>query len=233
MKTEQGILPNPESREQLIVDTIAPVDINRERGLRAILAMLKDDANRSHLEGVTRNTTIFDIRDYYSQPNRHGFVALHQAEGLVGVYDLHGPEIRRTRRGGQNVVLTLGLLNRMCVRTDLQQRGIGQQLTQHALNMAHNEYGWLNLLAGIVLDEPTTQRVQRARANENEDLRETLFRDILNDLKISDARVKLFITRNGFQYSGFNPNVTVGGEPREVLLISHPHPQLKIPQEYR
>ena len=223
---EQGLLPNPESRERLIVDSIVPVDTNRERGLRAILAMFKDDVNRSHLEGITRNTTIFDLRDYYGQAGRHGFVALHQGEGLVGVYDLSGPEVRRSRRGGQDVVLTLGLLNRMCVRTDLQARGIGDQLTKDALRRAHDEYGWLNVLAGIVLGEEITQAIQRTRGNPDEHRRETVFRDIFNGLKVSDARVKLFAVRNGFQYSGFNPNVTVGGQVREVLLISHPDPQL-------
>jgi len=212
---------NPESRENLIkVDRIEPVDVTRTRGLYTILRMFKE--NRDHLAGITNETTIFDIYNYYRELGRHGFVGLSNTGGLVGVYDLSGPEITRTRRGGQDVELTLGFLNRMCVRTDLQRRGVGQQLTEHALHKAHNEYGWSNLLAGIVLDETVTQRIQRARATEEEHIRDTIFRDTFNNLKETDARVKLFVVRNGFQYSGFHPNVTVGGQVREVLLISQP-----------
>lgn len=222
-----------ESREQSIaVDRIEPVDLNRIRGLQAILKMFKE--NRDHLEGITAETTIFDLNRYYSESQRHGFVGISDKEGLVGVYDLSGPKIRNTRRGGQDVVLTLGLLNRMCVRIDLQGRGIGGQLTKDAIRRTHEEYEWLNLLGGIVLDEQHTQRIQRARS-QDEPKRETIFRELFEQLKLKDgeggdARVRLFVVRNGFQYAGFHPNVTVGEQVREVLLISHPHPGLILPQ---
>lgn len=224
---------NPESRESPItVDRIEPIDINRIRGLQTILRMLKE--NRSHLEGVTDATTIFDLNRYYSESGRHGFVGIDEREGLVGVYDLSGrgvtQEVTRTRRGAQNVVLAVGFLNRMCVRTDLQARGIGDQLTKDAIRRAHgrgrDEYGWSNLLAGIVLEAADSQRVESARINlPDERMRETVYQDIFNELKEKDPRVKLFVVRNGFQYSGFGANVLVGIEPRNVLLISHHQPR--------
>ena len=221
---------SPDRGEGIGVIRIESVDVNRIRGLQTILRMLKD--NRGHIEGITDDTTVFDLNKYYSD-GRHGFVAKSDSEGLVGVFDLKGPDMP-TEVSSSGVRLSLGQLNRMCVRTDLQAKGIGSQLTKDAIRRAHEEYGWSNLIAGIVLDEQVTVIIQTVRLDE--DTREVVLRAIFERLKLSDgeggdARVRLFVVRNGFQYIGFGPNVTVNGKSREVLMISHPDPDLTLPQE--
>lgn len=226
MSTKSVEADGGEVGERLIrVDRILPIDVSKTQGLETILAMLKEGAKRGRFVGITDGTTSDDLRAYYTQEGRHGYVGLNQEFGLVGVYDLKGPEIKRDIvTGGKEVEFKIGELDRLCVRTDLQGkapgqgRSIGTQLVKDAMRRAHDDFGWRTLLAGIVLDEEPSDKIQQARHQGNSKPVED---EVYEKLRTTDARVRLFVGSQQFQFQGFSPNVDVRGKPREVLVVVH------------
>lgn len=210
--------------EYLKVEYIRPIDVSKEKGMAIILEMLKHPANREHLADINENTTVDDLKRYYMESGRYGYVGLSPTEGLVGVYDLTGPELNKGRISGvtPEVELTAGFVNKLCVRTDLQRRGVGTQLLQDAVRRSHNDFKWLILFAGIVLDEESSDRIEQAQLIEDK----TAEANVYTGLEEKDARVKLFIHRLGFVNRGSSPNVRVAGRPRHVLMVTHRDPWL-------
>lgn len=226
---------SPELGERVFVDRISQLDVHKKEGLEIILAMFKDPVNRVHIEGITDNTTADDLKAYYSQQGRHAFVGLSRQKGLVGVYDLSGPEIEIepnievSVKNTQDSKLSMGTLSRLCVRTDLQGKGAGTYLGADAVRRAHYELGWSNLLAGIILNEESSRIVQNARMQGDSSKEDELFERLkLKDEEGGDARVRLFVNGLGFKKSGFYPHVVVGSQHREVLLIAHILPELTM-----
>lgn len=167
-RLERGVVSSTEHRnpERIpIVPRIRPININNSNELSAVLKMFRDPVNRDHIANIREDMEVSDLvkhYDYnavYKPTGRRGYVAL-EGNRVVGVFDL-------TLQGeGINVeapvVLVGGMLNKLCVASDLQTQGIGKRLREESERIAFQELKWPNLLAAIVLDEKQTEESREA-----------------------------------------------------------------------
>lgn len=191
------------------------IDTNNLEGMLAVLELLTNPENSEFLEGISKRTTVFDLKEYYSEEGRHGRVAIYPGLGIVGVYDITAPSQRKRE---DSVSISGGIVNRFAIRLDLHGRGLGKKLLEDAENFAFQKLGLSNIRAGVVMNERDSEdwnETNQKPKNQKRRARRSIIQKVLR----TDPRGRLLIGRDWEDFYPTMPNVRVGGKPRQVLWL--------------
>ena len=111
----------PEDERRFRVGELQPIDPTNRQQLAAALQLMRYQRVREHLYGVPKNED--ELARYYSD-EVYGFLGINEMGEVVSTGALRPPgnPLRVTRTYDPN-------LERLCVRPDMERRGIGRQTT--------------------------------------------------------------------------------------------------------
>lgn len=146
-----------EKSEGLARIRIDNLDLSSARQLDETLAILKDPSNADHLADISPRTSLLDIVRYYGDPKRITRVSLSEEGEVLGIYDISGNppyyvnNLSPEERPG--VSISSAWLNRLCVKPDKRNKGLGSKLIEDAEKQALFEQGFPVLRGAIVLSK--------------------------------------------------------------------------------
>ncbi len=202
----------------LVAERFEHTDVNNLPQMQTILAMVKDPENMKHLAGISPSTSISDIIQHYKkEPKERDGRVLLDGDEVVGVFEICPMDFSRLAikpEEDPSWQIRSGILNRLCMRSDVQQKGRGTKAVAYAEDIAFTEYDYSTLIAAIILDPDQKKAYNKA-------LKDGTINEFVDDFKNNDARGKVFLRNRKWKFSGVLRDQ--GGfketEPAHVMLV--------------
>src|SRR3989338_5938442 len=173
------------------------VDVDNLVQMQEILKMEKDPPNMVHLADISEKTGISDIIQHYKKsPEERDSRIILDGKHVVAVFDVSPFDPSRIGIPDDGAwKIKSAFLNRLVVRSDKQNCGIGTKAVAYAEDVAFREHDYPTLIAGIILDDEQVIAYDEAIENKNRD-------GFIQKYMRTDARGTIYLVKRGWEFSG-------------------------------